>query len=74
MGFFNTVGKAAMGVGKSVCNSIQEKEERIMRAYDEMYDWDDEKVIRRYRSSDQEKKLAAIKILKERGYTKEDLG
>lgn len=73
MGFFNTVGKAAMGIGKNVCNSIQEKEERIMRAYDEMCDWDDERVIRRFRSSDQERKMAAMMILKERGYTVEDL-
>lgn len=65
MGFWDIVNAAG--------EKVQEKQARIMRYKDRFESLDDETLKRKARNSSGDAQLAALLILKERGYGKSDL-
>ena len=64
MGFFDVL----LNVGKNVVDTINEKQERIMHYKDLYSSYDDEALIRKYKTATGDAKLGAGLVLKERGY------
>jgi len=66
--FAKKAAKAGLGAVQAGADAMQAKMERIER-YKEQYDrLDDKHLIRKYKSSTGEQKMACAMLLKERGY------
>lgn len=63
----------AKGAGKGMLNQMQKQQEEILRYKERMEYADDETVKRAFRCGKGTEKYAAGLVLKERGYTKDDL-
>lgn len=72
MGFFDSLGSVLGEAAGEMVNSMQKKQERIMR-YKARYEvLDDATLMRKLKnSSNTEEKMALMSILKERGYGKQ---
>jgi hypothetical protein len=64
MGFWDVL----KDVGKGVIDTVKEKQERIMYYKDLYSSYDDEALIRKYKTATGDAKLGAGLVLKERGY------
>lgn len=66
-----------LDICKSAINYITEEAQKMQEEYDKYYNWyqdrDDEQIIREFNSSRGMKKRAMMVLLKERGYTREDI-
>lgn len=64
MGFWDTLGKVAKGVGEQATKSIND-----MKAYKEKYEsYSDEKILNKVSKSSSIENMAILSILKGRGY------
>jgi hypothetical protein len=68
MGFLDNLGNMAGKAAKSVIDDTNKRVENIQK-YKAMYeDYDDSKLISKYKSSSGDEKMACGQLLKERGY------
>lgn len=69
MGFKDLLGS----VGSAVSKSISEKNQRIQEYKERLDFYDTDRLIRDYKHSSGDKRLAILMLLKERGVTASDL-
>lgn len=69
MGFKDLLGS----VGSAVSKGISEKNQRIQEYKDKLDYYDTDRLIREYKHSSGDKRLAVMMLLKERGVTASDL-
>ena len=68
MGFWDGVGNLAKGIA----NSMSEKMARVNEIKARYESWEDEDLIRKFKSTSGEEKMAIGMILKSRGYGKQN--
>ena len=69
MGFWDTVGSIA----KDAKDTVVETSRKIKELTEEYYDEDDEFLIKKFKRGTAPQKMAAAKVLKERGYDLKEL-
>ena len=69
MGFWDTVGNLAKGTANAVVETLKE----IKELTEEYYDEDDDYLIKKLKRGTMQQRVAAGKVLKERGYDLKEL-
>lgn len=68
MGFFDTLGEVAKGVGKSVMQEAEKRQKEQDRAYANGQRMSDRELVRKFKNASGSTKIGYARVLEDRGY------